>query len=73
MAKGEFRPGVRVERVAGCHLRGVVVNRFPWRCSTDGTFKAPEASDIPVQWDDGTKGYEKPQWIKREQEASAQA
>ena len=73
MAKGEFRPGVRVVKHAGVRLRGRVVNRFPWRNSNDGTYKAPEASDVPVEWDDGTKGYVKPQWIVKESEYRAPA
>lgn len=39
-----------------------------YRNSNDGTYKAPEASDVPVEWDDGTKGYVKPHWIVKESE-----
>lgn len=41
----------------GVRLSGKVVRPFWWKESTDGTYKEPRADHVPVQWDDGTKGY----------------
>ena len=55
-----MKQGTRIETVMGCRLTGVVTHRFFWKDSTDGTYKAPKAADIPCLWDDGTKGYMHP-------------
>jgi hypothetical protein len=59
-----YRIGDVIETVTGVYRRGTVVPRFHWKRSTDGTFKAPRRSDVPVVWDDGTRGYANPAMIK---------
>lgn len=61
----EFKIGDRVRKEAGCRMDGVVVRKFFWEESTDGTYKGPKPDDVAVKWDDGTKGYAKPQWLKK--------
>lgn len=53
----EAWPGRKVAKVIGVALDGVVIERFPWKESTDGTYKEPGNRDIPIRWSDGTKGY----------------
>jgi hypothetical protein len=59
MAK--FVVGDRVARVDcdqfGNHFSGVIIEAFYWKDSTDGTKNPPSATNIPVEWDDGTFGY----------------
>jgi len=49
--------GTIVKKTLGVQQRGRVVGRFPWEKSSDGTYKAPTKDDVPVLWDDGTRGY----------------
>lgn len=57
--------GDKVEKTMGVRLTGTVVPRFPWGNSTDGTYKAPASTDVAVEWDDGTRGYIHPAFLKR--------
>ncbi len=57
MTKRECRIGVRVETTAGIRQAGKIVSRFPWRDSTDGTYRDFGRRYVAVLWDDGTRGY----------------
>lgn len=58
MRKSEAVVGTRVRKVMGVALSGVIVKPFHWKQSTDGTYRAPDDHEhVPVEWDDGTKGY----------------
>lgn len=55
-----FKAGDKVKRTHGILKRGIIINRFPWKESTDGTDKAPRFTGkgyTPVKWNDGTRGY----------------
>lgn len=52
-----FKVGDRVIKTSGVRLTGTIINRLYWRDSTDGTYKSPDVTDVPVKWDDGTIGY----------------
>jgi hypothetical protein len=60
----DFFVGEYVHTTMGVHRIGVVTLRFPWRESTDGTYSEPPLDYVPVQWDDGTRGYAAPQHIE---------
>lgn len=49
--------GTRVKTIMGVRRIGVIIARFNWRESTDGTYRSHDRTYVPVQWDDGTKGY----------------
>lgn len=66
MKKPRFPVGTRVQTTMGCRLNGVVVSRFPWRESTDGTYREHGADYLAVKWDDGTKGYSYEYHIEKE-------
>lgn len=53
----EFAPGTKVKKTMGIRQKGVVVKPFYWKDSTDGTYKEPGKDYIPIEWEDGTKGY----------------
>lgn len=52
-----LNPGTRVKKEMGVRLSGMVIEYFYWKDSTDGTYKEPSPAHVPVQWDDGTKGW----------------
>lgn len=56
--------GTRVRKAMGVRMDGVIIEAFNWRDSTDGTYKSPSAEEVPVQWDDGTKGYANKAWLQ---------
>jgi hypothetical protein len=49
-----------VQMMMGCRngAKGTIVRPFPWREATDGTYEAPGPEYVPVQWADGTRGFE---------------
>jgi hypothetical protein len=51
-----LQPGDRVKRTMGLSSKGTVTDPFPWWNQTDGGYTEPGANDIPVQWDNGTRG-----------------
>lgn len=61
-----LKPGTRVKTVAGCSRTGIIIHRFDWTKSTDGTYRQPDANYVPTLWDDGTKGYSAPAWLALE-------
>ncbi len=61
-----FLVGERVRTIMGVRRSGVVARRFFWRESTDGTYSDPPIEYVPVEWDDGTRGYESPKHIEPE-------
>ena len=52
-----MKPGIRVEKTMGVYLIGTVVKHFPLNQATDGTYNPKTKNEVPVEWDDGTKGY----------------
>lgn len=52
-----YVPGERVKTNMGTRQSGVIVKHFYWQGSTDGTYKPPTKRDVPVRWDNGTRGY----------------
>lgn len=65
MVTNRFKIGDRVEKWAGVRLNGRVIAPIYWKGCNDGTYKAPDPGDVCIEWDDGTKGYCKPQWLKK--------
>ena len=55
--KKTFSVGKRVRKTMGIKGEGTVVPPFRWEESNDGSYKPPDKGDVPVKWDDGTKGY----------------
>ncbi len=53
----KFQVGDRVEKTMGVRLTGTVTEPFYYKDSTDGTYSPPNDNYVPVEWDDGTKGY----------------
>jgi len=53
----DAKPGTKVKKEMGIAEQGEVIERFPWKEATDGTYKEPGMREIPVRWADGTKGY----------------
>ena len=53
----KFHVGDRVTKTMGVRLNGTIVDGFYYKDSTDGTYSPPKADYVPVEWDDGTKGY----------------
>lgn len=64
----EAWPGRKVVKVMGVVLEGIVIERFPWRESDDGTYKGPGNRDIPIRWADGTKGYINAVFLKEKED-----
>lgn len=56
MLKREAKVGVRVRKDMGVRMSGRIVPSFNWKDSTDGTYRTGK-DFVPVQWDDGTKGW----------------
>lgn len=50
-----FRVGDRVVTAQGD--AGTVTESFYWKTSTDGTSSPPSHGDLPIEWDNGTRGY----------------
>lgn len=51
--------GDNVRADMGTRKTGKVIAWFNWRDADDGTYKEPDRENyVPVQWDDGTKGFE---------------
>jgi hypothetical protein len=60
---GAMQPGASVTRTMGVRRSGIVVKPFPVEQANDGTYRSPAMGSVPVQWEDGTKGYEHPQHL----------
>lgn len=56
--------GTKVVTIMGCHREGVIVRPFCYRDSNDGTYRPPNKDELPVQWNDGTKGYHNRYYMK---------
>jgi hypothetical protein len=65
-------PGARVSRTMGIRRTGVVTKPFPVDQSNDGTYYSPAMGKVPVQWDDGTKGYEHAQHLATDTQAASE-
>ena len=60
----EFKPNIKVMTIMGTKRTGKIIKNFHWKDSTDGTYAAPGKNDIPVLWDDGTKGFHSKKYLK---------
>ena len=58
MIKKNTKIGTKVTQNMGVKRTGVITKPFHWKESNDGTYRAPDKNDVPVQWDDDTKGYD---------------
>ena len=59
----KLQVGDRVERTLGVELKGTITDPFPWRQQNDGAYGEPNRGCVPVQWDNGTKGYISPVFL----------
>ena len=57
--------GDRVEKTMGVRMIGTIIAPFPWAEHTDGSYAPPGRWDVPVLWDDGTKGYIHKNFLRR--------
>lgn len=67
--KDEYKPGQIVIKTMGVFLVGKVLSEFPKpRDYTDGSYREPQGWDcreaVPVQWEDGTKGWIHARFLK---------
>lgn len=66
LSKRDAKIGTRVKTTMGIRRTGKIVKPFFWKDSTDGTYKSPSKGEVPIEWDNGEKGYHNVKFLTKE-------